>query len=406
MTQVHERKYHTTHDLDWLIVGGGIHGVHIAIRLLSEGVERNRLRIIDPADRLLDRWKTCTNVTGMEYLRSPSVHNLDVPAFSLRRFARKQWKRNPGIFAFPYDRPTRKLFDAHCDALIQKHNLNDLHVRGRVQEIAVEKSFVSVKPLEHHALATRRVILAIGTSDQPHRPAWARDGHSQIRHAFDPKIGDPSFHQNSVIAVVGGGLSAAQIAIRFSHAEQRVLLISRHKIRTHQFDSDPGWLGPKYMNRFARIRDLSARRELIQEARHRGSVSPDIRTALRLAINKGQITWINAEVKSVAEQGHRLSLQLSHGQPLEVDHVLLATGFTTQRPGGKMLDNLIESARLACAPCGYPVVDTGLRWHPRIHVAGPLAELELGPSARNIAGARNAGDRIVACLRKSLAGQK
>ena len=24
-------------DLDWLIVGGGIHGVHLAVRLLAEG---------------------------------------------------------------------------------------------------------------------------------------------------------------------------------------------------------------------------------------------------------------------------------------------------------------------------------------------------------------------------------
>ena len=34
---------------DWLIVGGGIHGVHIAARLLGEaGVEPDRLRIVDP----------------------------------------------------------------------------------------------------------------------------------------------------------------------------------------------------------------------------------------------------------------------------------------------------------------------------------------------------------------------
>jgi len=60
-----------------------------------------------------------------------------------------------------------------------------------------------------------------------------------------------------------------------------------------------------------------------------------------------------------------------------------------------MVDELVHSARLPCASCGYPIVDQALRWHPRVHVSGPLAELELGPSARNIAGARRAGDRIV-----------
>ena len=59
------------------------------------------------------------------------------------------------------------------------------------------------------------------------------------------------------------------------------------------------------------------------------------------------------------------------------------------------MDQLVESAELPCASCGYPIVDRGLRWHPRIYVSGPLAELELGPAARNIAGARRAGDRLV-----------
>ena len=37
-------------ELDWLIVGGGIHGVHLAVKLLAEGgVSASRLRIVDPA---------------------------------------------------------------------------------------------------------------------------------------------------------------------------------------------------------------------------------------------------------------------------------------------------------------------------------------------------------------------
>ena len=76
--------------------------------------------------------------------------------------------------------------------------------------------------------------------------------------------------------------------------------------------------------------------------------------------------------------------------------MLLATGFEPQRPGGALVDRLAEEHRLPCAACGYPEVDTALRWHPRLFVAGPLAELELGPVARNIAGARRAGERLVA----------
>ena len=63
-----------------------------------------------------------------------------------------------------------------------------------------------------------------------------------------------------------------------------------------------------------------------------------------------------------------------------------------------MVDELIASASLSVANCGYPIVDQSLRWHPRIYVSGPLAELELGPVARNIAGARRAGERLVAAV--------
>jgi cation diffusion facilitator CzcD-associated flavoprotein CzcO len=44
--------------IEWLIIGGGIHGVHLAARLIGEaGVAPDQLRIVDPADRLLARWR-------------------------------------------------------------------------------------------------------------------------------------------------------------------------------------------------------------------------------------------------------------------------------------------------------------------------------------------------------------
>ena len=81
-------------NLDWLIIGGGIHGVHIANRLLVDAdIPAERLRIVDPSSRLLERWHDCTNTMGMSHLRSPSVHHLDTDPLSLQRFAGKRKKR-------------------------------------------------------------------------------------------------------------------------------------------------------------------------------------------------------------------------------------------------------------------------------------------------------------------------
>ena len=47
--------------VDWLIVGGGIHGVHIAARLLGESITTPEgLRIVDPGATLLARWRPCS----------------------------------------------------------------------------------------------------------------------------------------------------------------------------------------------------------------------------------------------------------------------------------------------------------------------------------------------------------
>jgi len=88
-------------------------------------------------------------------------------------------------------------------------------------------------------------------------------------------------------------------------------------------------------------------------------------------------------------------LRLAAQRDILAARVVLATGFEQSRPGGPWLDATIEALGLPCAECGYPRLDAALRWHPRIHVSGPLAELEVGPASRNIAGARMAADRVL-----------
>ena len=201
--------------------------------------------------------------------------------------------------------------------------------------------------------------------------------------------------ENGVV-LVGGGISSAQAAVGLIAQGARVTILAPHAPREHQFDSDPGWLGPKYTDRFHREPDPDQRRAVISKARHRGSIPPNMARSIRRAIARDRIQWHEEEVKGFETHGAGLKATVGADTVLEVDRVLLATGFATRRPGGSMVDGLIESASLPCARCGYPIVDASLRWHPGIYVSGPLAELELGPVSRNIAGARRAGDRLVA----------
>ncbi len=382
-------------NLDWLIIGGGIHGVHIAARLLGDaGVAPERLRIVDPSDRLIARWRACAATTGMSHLRSPSVHHLDLNPWSLKRFAGKRKSQKPGLFAHPYERPALALFNAHCDQVVETFGLSDLHIRDRAMTCCVDCDGASVKLLSGREIASRNLVLAIGASEQPEWPDWAPQSDARVHHVFEPGFdGWPS--SNETVAVVGGGISAGQVALRLLEEGHEVHLISRHALRQRQFDSDPGWLGPKFMASFSRERDFDRRRALITEARYKGSAPPDVRRALRQAIARGQLRWHEGEVEGLDARRDGLELRFANHAVLAAERVLLATGFASRRPGGSMVDALIASASLPCARCGYPIVDSALRWHPRVHVSGPLAELELGPTSRNIAGARRAGDRLV-----------
>jgi len=229
--------------------------------------------------------------------------------------------------------------------------------------------------------------------------------HSTSKRTY--KKGYPS-PQLSRCTVTSHPIERSLLRIPVAHSRQlirkeghEVHLVSRHALRKHQFDSDPGWLGPKFMEGFQREKDLTRRRSMITEARHKGSVPPDIQQALSRAITKGQLSWHEGEVEELSASGEGVEMRLTTGDVLEPQRVLLATGFSSPRPGGSLVDQLVSSESFPCANCGYPIVDSSLRWHPRVYVAGPLAELELGPSSRNIAGARRAGSRLVKALRTS-----
>jgi hypothetical protein len=389
--------------LDWLIIGGGIHGVHVAARLLGEGgVDPDALRIVDPADALLARWRACTSTTGMTHLRSPAVHHIDLHPWSLQRFAGHPDRRPPGLFAPPYDRPSLALFDAHCDQVIATFGLTDLHTRGHARRARIEPDGVTVQVEGPDAdtLQARRVVLALGASEQVCWPDWAPRGHDRVHHVFEPGFDAWPAPDEEHVAVVGGGISAGQIALKLIASGHTVHLVSRHALREHQFDSDPGWLGPKHMKRFEGEPDLSRRRAMITDARHRGSVPPDVHRALERAIARGRLRWHEAEVAAALADDGGVRITLTGGQNLDASRVMLATGFVSCRPGGELVDDLVASANLPCAACGFPIVDEALCWHPRVHVTGPLAELELGPTSRNIAGARRAGDRLVRVARE------
>jgi len=386
--------------LQWLIIGGGIHGTYMANLLLQKAhVPLDQIRIIDPFDTPLHRWRQNTANCGMTYLRSPSVHNLDIPILSLYHFA-KTWSGDTDPAFIPnYFRPALSLFNDHCDDLIRKNSLDSIRTQGKVSSIRKEHDGLHAVTAEG-TFKARNIILCIGNSDQPCWPSWAtglQNKQARIHHVFDQAFHRADLSDAGHTMVMGGGITAAQLALALSRQLQgKVSLCSRHGLRHHDLDFDPCWVGPKCLRGFAKT-PYPDRQEMIKQARHRGSVPREVMDELNKALAKGKVTFTQAHITKAWQNGERIVLT-GRDKTLEVDQVVLATGFEEYRPGGTLVDQLIHDLKLPTESCGYPVLEQGVLWGKHIFVTGPLAELGLGPCARNIIGVRRAGKELLSYL--------
>ncbi len=385
----------------WLIIGGGVHGTYMANVLVQQaGIDHQKIRILDPFERPLHRWRQNTANCGMQYLRSPSVHNLDIPILSLYRFG-KTWKgvARP-VFIPNYNRPALSLFNDHCDLVIQNNQLDTLRIVGRAEAILPQDDHVLVTSTAGQ-FATRHLLLCLGNSDLASWPDWAKrlkQETSSVHHIFDPHFHRHNLTDTEHTIIVGGGITAAQLALAFGRDfTGQVTLCTRHPIRHHDLDFDPGWVGPKYLKNFNKT-PYSKRRDIIRKARNRGSVPTEIHTALEKKIAQARIQHTQARIAQASFHKKTITLTAEDGKTLSCTRLVLATGFKEQRPGGRMLDTLVQEHGLPVASCGYPILEQGILWRKNIFVTGPLAELGLGPCARNIIGVRRAGKELLAYL--------
>lgn len=380
--------------LSWLIIGGGLQGTHLSLVLKGScGLDAKHITVLDPEPEPLANWFRHTRNTGMTHLRSPIIHHIDLEPNSLKKYARN-WRGDKWSIS-PYARPSLAMFNAHCRKVIKENGLDELRVTGKALRMEVAKSHVCVET-DQGVLRAKRVIMAMGTAP-PMFPCWADElmkAGAQIHHLFDPSFKETDMDAAGTTLVIGGGISGAQFASRLVEQDaERVVILARSQPRVHQFDSDPGWLGPKYMNRFKGL-EPRERRCTITTARYKGSMPSDVSRRLRGHLKQGQLSWVQGDVQDakVSEDG-KIIVSSSDG-PVEADRLVLATGFTPCVPGKSLVWDLHQHAGLPLAPCGYPITDRFLRWHRRIFVTGAQGELTLGPVARNIAGARRAGNLI------------
>ncbi|KPB03296.1 FAD/NAD(P)-binding protein [Bacillus sp. CHD6a] len=386
--------------LQWIIIGGGIQGLTVATFLLKKNKTTiNKLRIIDPNPKPLENWKRCTSTISMPYLRSPSVHHLDKEPFSLQAFSKKEHKYQPNTdFYGRYKRPSLQMFNDHCDHLINDLDIQQAYVPTKVRHVEKSDGYWKVYLENGEVLRTEKVVIAIGISDQLHLPEWASNlkkaRTNSLFHVFDKKL--PPFEEmDGPFVVVGGGITATHLAIKLATLfPGEVTMLKRHPFRVHDFDSNPEWLGPKMRQPFVKMKDYENRRKAIKSARHKGSIPSELRNKINHFVRTKKLTIKNGVVNNFLLQHNDVQLLLENGDTITGRSIIMATGFEQGLPGREWLEPVIKQENLPCAKCGYPIVNHMLEWAPNLYVSGALAELEVGPIARNISGARVAANII------------
>lgn len=362
---------------DWVIIGGGLHGVCAARALSERGAS---VRIFEPSGRLAERWTQRADAVAMSRMRSPVAQHLDSPPASLHHFLHRPENADVADLAGTFRRPSYAAFQRHSHEVIAQHGLEELVVRDRVDSIRAEQSRLIVEG-GGHRLAASRVLLATG-SNAPRIPAWAhrlQQEGAPIHHIFDERAGLD--HD-----LIGGGISAIQRALRIRQATKRtVRLWLRSPLQVQEFDFDRSWSKHRFQDRWSGM-DAAERSSFLERHSPRGSIPPGLASRIERAVRRGQIE-VEHDIPAV-EWDPRNGRLLLRGKrrTVESSGLTLATGFEPE--------TLPTWLRASCEQLGLstyrglPRLDEKMHWGRGLFVSGPLARLRLGPMASHIVGGR------------------
>ncbi|WP_232321581.1 FAD/NAD(P)-binding protein [Picosynechococcus sp. PCC 7117] len=390
---------------DIAIIGAGVQALTLVLHLLKKRPQwRKRIVVFDPHGCWLARWSHQFAAQEIPHLRSPAVHHPHPDPFALRRFA----EGRPNELFPPYDLPSTRLFEDFCREAIAEFQLEQRLIAAAVTELIPpqrgQRKFCLTLDNGQQWQA-KRVVLATNQT-QRQLPDWLEQIEASYpfdRLCHSDRVDLRKLHlQGEKIVIVGGGLSTGHLALGAIARQAQVTIVARRPFQEKLFDADAGWLGPKYLKGFAAETDWQKRHQMILEARNGGSLTPAVMTQLRRAERQDKVTLKpNCQIQAAHWQGNHWQLHCDNGEILQGDRLWLATGSRFDVMAEPLLTKVMDRYRQPILN-GLPILDEYLRWQGcDLFLMGGLAALQLGPTARNISGARLACDRLVPALTKS-----
>ena len=296
----------------------------------------------------------------------------------------------------------------------------------------------------------KRVVVATGSTSCPRLPDWmeelratavgasaAHPPHS-LRHAWElpqdlapPTLGPQQggqclLHPQERVLVVGGGLTAVQLAVLAAATGGRgVCLAARRPLRVQQFDFGAAWMDRRERPRLLRgflAAGFEERLGTLQRARGVSSVPPEAHAVLREMEEAGwlevqewtEVAAASPPVWDAAARSWRIVLerydaiaQRNVRTERRFERIWCATGSDIRLEHHPLLGPFWE--RCPAPTCGgLPCLTPHLAWaeHCELYVLGAPASLVLGPDGANLMGARTGAARAAHIIGAALAGEE
>eukprot|EP00930_Biecheleria_cincta_P037102 TRINITY_DN25441_c0_g1_i1.p1 TRINITY_DN25441_c0_g1~~TRINITY_DN25441_c0_g1_i1.p1 ORF type:complete len:523 (-),score=82.49 TRINITY_DN25441_c0_g1_i1:529-2097(-) len=382
------------------------------------GIRTPRVCVVDP-EPWLSTWRQRFQNIGIEWLRSPTIAHCDTfDASAMLAFAGKNNRTNELLDSGCVDKrlmllaeasdgswhlPSNELFLDFCDDVVSRSP--HTFVKGRAKSVQSTNGEFTVGLYDGRQLKSATVVLALGVPGPPVIPASIAHLPSRLMFHSDDQFGKrlKELGKGGVkhILVLGGGLTAVQVALLGVRRSCEVTLCSRRPITSRHFDIDKGWFDRREASRH-RFEFLSLPMEerlaMIKQTRGGGSVPPFYMDQLRCAEAGGhlKVKVCEVQVSEVFDDG--LDIRLD-GSVERFDLVVSACGHRPDCTQLPLIQSLLKDSPTQITG-GLPHLSEELQWgaHDRLFAIGALASLQVGPDAGNIMGIRRAAQIMTSAM--------
>lgn len=349
-----------------LVIGAGPYGVAIAAHARARGIDT---AIVGRPMRL---WRE--HMPAGMFLRSGPDWHLD--AGGVHTF--EAYLRTRGLAAAAIDPLPIEVFLGYTDWFIAA---TGLVIRDDVVTRLSRAGGRFVADLAGGGrVVAERVVAATGIAPFQRRPAWAADlPAAVVTHTCD--LVDFAPLAATRVLIVGGRQSAYEwAALAADHGAAAVHVVHRHPT-------------PRFAKVSWRFVDAYVERSIAERGWWRRLPAAEQQAISRRFWEVGRLTlepWLparlpasrvqshpDAEVASATAAGAGLSVRLSTGRRLDVDRVVLATGYAPQLA---KLDYLAPLVGEVAQADGFPVLDEGFQSSvPGLYFTGFAATRDFGP---------------------------